>query len=525
MTDVKAPEKKPPVEAHQPGADNHADSTSHLHGQVHDIHAGGNVQPSADHVAQGRDQANQLLGHVQIVDSSKDHPAGAQPDGKPEGANPEAAKPAAHEEGGVWGWMKHAVSTVESAGESALHNASTVLNNAETQGASLLHQGSNLVNRVETAGENALHQAGQGLQHVEQKVEKTVSSIAHSDTLHNVLDVGETLAAGVGQSAAKLGMGVVHGVEAVGHGIEQGVEWAEKNPVKAGLIAAAAVGVAAVEIGTGGLATPFIVAGAEATLGALSSTAAVTAFTYAGFGAAGLASANAVYDVAKHGEIGTLMNQQHESPDKVQAAHDALKKDTGDALLGDLMLGGGYAVKWAAKGISALRAGTEVAGAETSAASTAQTGEAATAARPPVPGETPAAVHPGETPVGAHPGETPPHVLETPTGDNAHLTPGENAAAHITEEAIDAGAASTSLASPGLASILERVREIAGDGFGHYNNANSGMGAVKGAWGFGSRVMGHGYAVAAPQSHDTDSRPNPRNQPGRADLPDEQTKH
>jgi hypothetical protein len=280
------------------------------------------------------------------------------------------------------------------------------------------------------------------------------------DTLQNALHVGKTLASGVGDAFMGLVHVVEHGVEAAGKGLEHSAEWAYHNPGKAAAIGAIVVGAVVAEVATGGAATAVIAPALGAAGSFLGSAAVVTTFEVAGVAAAGTATVVAGIDVCKHGELKTLMNQQNESPEAVKAAREQLKKDTGAALLGDLTLGAGYGIKYGASAIAAFRAG----------AADATAG--------------------GETAIAATASEA--------LGDHPELTPGENLAAHLAEETADAGAATA-----GLASLLDRVRELAcsaGTMYEHCSGLNSTYSTVTNTTGIFGRLA-HGYTVGTSRTH------------------------
>jgi hypothetical protein len=194
------------------------------------------------------------------------------------------------------------------------------------------------------------------------------------------------------------------------------------------------------------------------------------------------------------------MNQQNESPEKVAAARKALKHDTGEALFGDAMLGVGQGIKWGAKGLAALRAGS-------AADSTTAVGEAVMGTRA------------GESAgIAGHGTEGGAPLME---GDNPLLTRGENAAEHVAEEVADAGAATASA----FAVLMDRCRQIAsvgGTAYQHYTDVNNVVGTVKNTYGIAKGA----YAVAAPDTHDVAPQPsNNGSNSGSADTPDEPTKH
>jgi hypothetical protein len=491
VADKQTETKAPPVEAGKPGADKAAGQT--LHGQVQEIHANGNVTPSAADVAKGNAVADQHYGKVAIVGhgAAGDHATTGKPDAnapKPEASKTEPPKA----DTGMWGWMKS--------------EASGVVNGAEHFGAAVVQKGSDVVKSATNEYHDAKNYVGNKVDQIENKahqVEHAVSAAVHSDTMHNLEDVGKTLAEGVGDSAKKAWHGVEHGVEAAGKGIHDGAVWAEHNPGKAiaiGVGAVAVVGaVAAVEVLSGGLATPAIAAASAW----LTTGTAAAVFEGLGVAAAGTATAGAAWDVAKHGEIGVLMNQQHESPEKVAEAHKMLKKDTGDALLGDLTLAGGQALKWGVKGIAALRAGSAIEG-TVAATETAPAIEAAGAVR--VASQAPEAA-------AAAPGAVAPIA---DAADNPLLTHAENVVERLAEEVVDAGAVTASATS--LATMLDKCRQIAGvagTAYQHANDAGSAFSTVKNTLGLVTR----GYAVAAPDKHTVSP------QAGKDGIPDEPTKH
>ena len=487
VADKQTETKAPPAEASKPGADKAAGQT--LHGHVQEIQANGNVKPNAADVAKGNATADQHYGKVAIVDHSAagDHATAGKPDAN--APKPEAPKA----DTGMWGWMKN--------------EASSVVNGAEHLGATVMQKGSDVVKAAATDYHEAKNYVGHKVDQIENKahqVGNAVSAAVHSDTVHNLEDVGKTLAEGVGDSAKKAWHGVEHGVEAAGKGIHDGAVWAEHNPGKAVAIGVGALavagGVVALEVATGGLATPAIAAASTW----LTTGTAAAVFEGLGVAAAGTATAGAAWDVAKHGEIGVLMNQQHESPEKVAEAHKMLKKDTGDALLGDLTLAGGQALKWGVKGLAALRAGSAVEG-TAAAAETAPAVEATGAAR--VASQAPEAA-------AAAPGAAAAPIADA--ADNPLLTHTENVVERLAEEAVDAGAVTASATS--LASMLDKCRQIAGvagSAYQHANDAGSAINTIKNTIGLVTR----GYAVAAPDKHPVAPKPD------NGGVPDEATKH
>jgi hypothetical protein len=509
MVADKPDTKAPPPEAHKPGDAKAASQT--LHGHVQEIQANGNVKPNAADAAKDTAHADQHFGKVEIVDHSKQ---GAHPDAvKPEAAKPEAPKPEpAHQEsGGVFGWMKSTynstVAGAEHMGEAALQKGANAMHTVGTE----LHEAKTYVgNKLDQAGHN-IAEVGHDIHQAEQKVVNKVSEIAHSDTAHNLEDVGKTLAQGTYEAGAKMVHTIEHAPAAAAKGIKDAAVWAEHNPGKAAAIVAGAVvvgaAVVAAEVVTGGAAT----AGIAAASGWLTTGGAATVFEGLGVAAAVGGTTVAGIDVAKHGEISTLMNQQHESPEKVAAAREQLKKDTGGAILGDLMLGGGAAVKYGSKALAAMRAGetTAVAG---EVATTAQAGEAAgvarTAGQAPEVGEAAGAARTaGQAPEAA---AGAPHPPEAPiAGDNPLLTRAENVAEHIAEEVMDAGSATVSSVSA-IAGLLDKCRQIAGTAgtaYQHLSDANSTAGVIKSGVGIFGRLTG--YGVASPQKHE--SAPQPAN--------------
>jgi hypothetical protein len=471
VADKQTDTKAPPSEAKKPGADATASQT--LHGHVQEIQANGNVKPSAADAAKGTAQAEQHFGKVEIVDHNK--PGNAP---KPEPAH----------ESGFMGWYHSTVASAEHMGEAAMQKGANAIHNVGNE----LHDAKTYVgNKIDQAGHN-IAEAGHEIHQAEQKVVNKVSEIAHSDTVHNLEDVVKTMGQGTYEAGAKMVHSIEHAPAAAVNGIKDAAVWAEHHPGEAVAIAAGALAVGTAVVLTGGVA----LAGVGAASAFLTSGAAATVLEGAGIAAAVGGSAVAVIDVAKHGEISTLMNQQHEKPEDVARAREQLKKDTGGAILGDLMLGGGAALKYGFKEFAAMRAGA--------------TAEAATTA---VAGETASAARAGEA-VGAVP-----HPIEAPVpGDNPLLTHTENVVEHIAEEVTNATSATVSSASA-IAGVLDKCRVIAGTAYQHYNDANNLGGVVKSGFGLFGRLKG--YGVASPQKHDV--APQPAN--SGSGVPDEPTRH
>jgi hypothetical protein len=483
------PDAKQHVEAPPPGHDGKADKPHPLQAQVQDIHSGGNVKQSDAHVAEARQAASTVYGHLELTDHGAQHKQadGKGEPGKGDAAKPEPAKPepakaaeAAKPESGVWGWASNLYSKAEHAGESLVHSAEKQIDKAGT----VLHD-------AKTYAGEKIDQVEHKLVQAEHSVEKTVSAVAHSDTLHNAWDVTKTLASGVGESAMKAVHGVEHGVEAAAkateNGVVKGAEWAYHNPGKAAAIVGVGAAIAVAEVASGGAATAFIApalaTAGSATVGFFGSAAVGTAFEVAGVTAAATATANAGWDVYKNGEIHTIMNQQNEKPADVQHAREQLKKDTGDALLGDLALGGGFAIKAGAKAFSAARGTGEVAAAESTTAGATSTA--------------------GAEGAGAH----------AAADAHAAVAP-ESAMAHIAEEIADAGSTAASFAS-----LLDKVRSIAIPAYESLSGTNSTVSTFKNAAGMAGRIA-RGYPVAAPQGRDAKD-----NHAGGGTAPDEPTKH
>ena len=464
MVAAEKQETKPPLDQHQAGHDGKTDTTA-LHHQVQDIHAGGNVKPPEGKVAEDRAGAAKVYGHVEITDhkgqaaSATSTPGGDHAATTPAGgeAHKPEAKPA---EGGVWNWVKNTASSAEQMGENAIHKTSDMYHNG-------VDSAKNLTGKIE---DTASKDYASAKKTIGEDYDSAKHSIGHKVDQamvigHNLKDVGETMGQGLKESAVNTVEGAWKGIKtaekATVNGVEHAAHWAHEHPVEALAVGAAVVGAVALEIGTGGLATGAIAEGAAATVGFLSTPAAVTAFEVAGVTAAGLGTVNAGIDVAKHGELGTMMNQQNEKPETVAKAREQLKKDTGDALLGDTMLGAGYGIKWGAQGISALR----TAAAEGSAAKQAIAVE-------------------------------------------------EHTPSKIAEEVADTGAA--------IAGLMDKVRQIAGGVGTAYENlsgAKSTYGTVQGAVGTAGRI-GSSYSVATPQKPGTDNNNN-----NTSNVPDEPTRH
>ena len=133
---------------------------------------------------------------------------------------------------------------------------------------------------------------------------------------HNIVDIGKTLAAGTGEAA-------VDAVRGAGHLIGAGAQWARAHPGEAAAVAGiAVVGTVAVVV-TDGLAAPFVAPALQAA-GGLS--------IGAGLGLAGTQALEAGIEVSKHGDIGTLYNQEQHTEAENQEARERLKKDTGPTL-------------------------------------------------------------------------------------------------------------------------------------------------------------------------------------------------
>jgi hypothetical protein len=177
--------------------------------------------------------------------------------------------------------------------------------------------------------------------------------------LQNLLDIGGTIATGIGEDVKKDIKGAeskVYGaVEATEKAAVEGGTWIGHHPVESAVIAAGAVAAVGATIATAGLAAPLIAEGAAA-VGAAAEGAGVTEMLTAAIPAAveflgnplvqqgviGLTALvpiagtyHAVHETMKNGELKVLMNQQNESKQAVDRARGQLKHDTSRAALND----------------------------------------------------------------------------------------------------------------------------------------------------------------------------------------------
>jgi hypothetical protein len=192
----------------------------------------------------------------------------------------------------------------------------------------------------------------------------------HGHLLHNLLDIGGTIAQGIGEEVTKDYNGVsvkVHGaVEATEKAAVNTATWVGHHPVESALIAAGAVLTVAAVVATAGLAAPVIAEGAAAVAavaesagitGALATAIPATAEFLAApviqesiIAATALipiaGTYHAVHETIKNGELNVLMNQQNESQQAIDKAHAQLKHDTSHAAVNDgifvASLGAGY---------------------------------------------------------------------------------------------------------------------------------------------------------------------------------------
>jgi hypothetical protein len=186
---------------------------------------------------------------------------------------------------------------------------------------------------------NGLAIIGSAVQSVEDMASDTYSAV--STKAHNVLDIAKTLAVGTGEAASETAHGVAQAVTA-------GAQWIKEHPNEAIALTAGAAAVIVVEIGTGGLATPVIAAGLNAVGGlSLAATAAgVTIVVYQ--------TTTAADNVFKHGDVGTLFNQETHTLEETTEARERLKKDTGGALFTDVAIVGGLFLSYAGKASPAM---------------------------------------------------------------------------------------------------------------------------------------------------------------------------
>ncbi len=304
MTDKQAADVKPPVDAHKKpdGHDGRVDDPKdHLQSTVQQIQKDGNHKPTAAETARGQADAEHAYGKLEIHDGS---------------ASPQST---GHE------GEKDTGKTVARPGEPAQTDAKAGEQPKKDEQPSWWQRSTSWVE----------HQAS------------NVANVASG-----AADIAGTAIVGAGEAAVHAGAAVVHGVEngavAAAHGVEKGAEWAYHNPGKAAAIAGVAVAVVGAEIATGGAATAVIAPALEAAVaggGALMASSTVaTGLEVAGVAVAGYSSGKAVADVANHGEAGVLMDPNASAEQKA-AARKQLKADTGDAVLADVTVGAGLALK------------------------------------------------------------------------------------------------------------------------------------------------------------------------------------
>jgi hypothetical protein len=158
-------------------------------------------------------------------------------------------------------------------------------------------------------------------------------AIQVNDFVGNVEDVGLAIAKGTLKSAKDT-------LVSVEHGIETGAEWVYHHPGKAAAIVGGVIVAVGVEVATGGVATPFLAAAA---------TSLMPAVEGAGLIYTAVKVAKTVDNVAKHGELGTIMHQQELNKTasgraRVEQAKEQLGKDTGGTTLILVTAGVGAAI-------------------------------------------------------------------------------------------------------------------------------------------------------------------------------------
>jgi hypothetical protein len=162
-------------------------------------------------------------------------------------------------------------------------------------------------------------------------------------------DVASTVATKTGNVAdiaGLVGEAAWEGAKDTGKAVGQ---WVVDHPKTA---VAIGVGVLAVaEVASLGTATPAVAAGLAA-LGTVAEVGGTVA-------AAGM-TAKSVYDVAQHGEIQTLWNQQDHTKDEVDAAKKGFINDTKGAAFFDATLGLGLGAKAVGSFLKGARAGSDL---------------------------------------------------------------------------------------------------------------------------------------------------------------------
>jgi hypothetical protein len=142
------------------------------------------------------------------------------------------------------------------------------------------------------------------------------------DFVGNVEDVGLAIAKGTVKSAKDT-------LTSLEHSVENGAEWVYHHPGTAAAIVGGAILAVGVEVATGGLATPFLAAAA---------TTAMPFVEGAGLIYTAVKVGSTIDNVAKHGELGTIMHQQELNQTaagrtRVEQAKEQLAKDTGATTL------------------------------------------------------------------------------------------------------------------------------------------------------------------------------------------------
>jgi hypothetical protein len=188
--------------------------------------------------------------------------------------------------------------------------------------------------------------------------------VAHAATkAANLADIGKTLVVGTAEagwdSLKEAGEVVEAGGKAAARAVESGAAWVSEHPNEAAAIAMAVAAVAVVEISSGGMLTPLLLAKAG-TLGGAAMAAVGglgTVAEAAGVVMTGYQAGKAYRNVNAHGDLGILYNQENYAKAEVERARAGLKEDTGTALF--------YC---ATTGIDVSRGLKEAAGASTSIA-------------------------------------------------------------------------------------------------------------------------------------------------------------
>lgn len=178
----------------------------------------------------------------------------------------------------------------------------------------------------------------------------------------NAGDIGSTIAQSVGVGGQEM-------LDGLGKATKQGLTTMQEHPVET-VVTVVGVGSAlalagVIEVGSGGTATPLLVAAGTAAVEFVVANGATigTVATLYGTGVAMNETIKAKEDIDKHGELNTLWNQENHSAAEIQAAKNTLIKDTSKAAFEDTAV----AVSFATMGAGSILklAKTSTAAAET----------------------------------------------------------------------------------------------------------------------------------------------------------------